>query len=74
MKTLLQTRIGGNKFDRAFGWAAGFALLTACTTLVLKAFPNLGLAVSGLLVGGIGLAWVVLGTFLPVRSADKPPL
>jgi predicted Kef-type K+ transport protein len=74
MNTVLNRRIGGEQFDRSFAWAAGFALATACTTLVLKALPDLGLVVSGVLIGSLAVAWVVLGRFVPVRSADKQHL
>ena len=68
MKSVLSARVGGERFERALSWTVGFGLLTACTTLTLKALPDLGLLVSGILIGGLGLSWVVLARFAPLRA------
>jgi hypothetical protein len=63
----LRTRLTPPAFDRWFSWATGFALLAACTTLVLLASPGLDLFWAFVLVASLAAGWVVLGRLLPRR-------
>jgi hypothetical protein len=65
MRQLLALRITSERLDRYLSWAAGFGILVVCTTVVLKALPELGLATSCLVIGSLGLGWMVLGHLAP---------
>ena len=61
MRRLLVMRLTGARFDIGFAWVAGFLLLVACTTLVLKVLPELSLLRSMVLVVAVSAAWLVIG-------------
>jgi hypothetical protein len=65
MVKLLRRHVMSELAARRFAWATAFVLGAACTTLVLKMLPELGVWASIGLVSGAALAWVVLGTQLP---------
>jgi hypothetical protein len=65
MKRLLSWRVSSDATARRCAWGAGFLLLAACTTLVLKMLPEFGVWSSIGLIGSVALAWVVLGAQLP---------
>jgi hypothetical protein len=50
---------------RRLALGAGFLLLAACTTLVLKMLPEFTVWPSISLVACVALAWVVLGSQIP---------
>jgi hypothetical protein len=65
MRRLLHRQVLAETTARRLSWGAGFLLLSACTTLVLKALPEFGLGGAVGLVASVALAWVVLGWQLP---------
>jgi hypothetical protein len=72
MTKLLHRHVVSEMAARRLGWAAGFALLAGCTTLVLKALPQFGVAASAGLVSATALAWVVVGSQLPKAVRAEP--
>jgi hypothetical protein len=80
MVKLLRRHVLPELAARRFAWGAAFVLGAACTALVLKMVPELGVWASIGLVYAVALAWVVLGTQLPrllIRAepdaaADRP--
>lgn len=68
MTAVLQRRVMSEATGRRLVLAAGFGLLTVCTTLVLKALPEFGLAASGGLVMAVAAAWVILGSQMPALA------
>ena len=61
-------RVTPARLDHWLAWSAGFLLQAACTALVLKALPSLGLPVSYVLVYGLASAWLVLGLLSPRKA------
>jgi hypothetical protein len=65
MTKLFSRNVLSEMAARRLAWGLGFAVLASCTALVLKALPELGLALSVGLVSAVALAWVVVGSQLP---------
>jgi hypothetical protein len=65
MTNLLRQRVMSELAARRLGSAAGILILASCTTLVLQALPDFGLAARVGLLSAVAAAWGVVGSQLP---------
>ena len=65
MYRFLTRRVTSPALDERLGWVVGFLFLVACTTLMLKMLPTLGLLTSTVLVLCVSAGWLVIGWEVP---------